>query len=282
MAAVRTYILRCAASYPSYMSLKEDLADIIPADKSHLLGHYEMIGDIAVISLPPELGIYKTDAARAIMAKRQNIRTILNKLSKVEGDCRVPVYEVLEGKNTVVTYKEYGFSYKFDITKVFFNPRLKYERHRIAGMAMGGENVLVPFAGAGPYAVPLSAKGCSVVAIEKSADACNWMAVNARINRVEDRISILKADAASIRNLLKRTFDRAVVPTPYGKEEVLDVIVPMVRAGGIIHFYTFKKKYQIEGLAGKYESMGLNVHYIRRCGNVAPGVSRWAFDLEVV
>jgi len=40
------------------------------------------------------------------------------------------------------------------------------------------------------------------------------------------------------------------------------------------------KKYQIEGLLNQYENMGLEVLFRRRCGNAAPGVSRWAFDLR--
>jgi tRNA (guanine37-N1)-methyltransferase len=55
----------------------------------------------------------------------------------------------------------------------------------------------------------------------------------------------------------------------------------MVKKGGMVHFYTFKKRHQIEGLIEKYESLGLDVELFRKCGNVAPGVSRWAFDLRL-
>jgi tRNA (guanine37-N1)-methyltransferase len=261
------------------MSLKGDLSDIIPPDKLHLLGDYEMIGDAAVISLQPGLDAYKKDAAGAIVSKRRNIRTVLHKISKVKGERRVSCYEVLHGTDTIVTYKEYGFTYKFDITNVFFNPRLKYERHRLAGLVLPGEKVLIPFAGAGPFAVPIAAKGCRVFAVEKNADACRWMALNARLNSVEDRIDILNADVRALPGLQKTVFDRAIVPAPYGMDVALELITPMVGAGGTIHFYTFKKKYQIEGLVDKYLAMGLNIDCIRRCGNVAPGVSRWAFDL---
>lgn len=47
----------------------------------------------------------------------------------------------------------------------------------------------------------------------------------------------------------------------------------------MVHFYTFKKNQQIEGLLKKYEDMGFEIGLFRRRGNVAPGVSRWAFDL---
>jgi hypothetical protein len=37
------------------MSRKEDLAGAIPADKLHLFSYYELVGDVAVISLLPGL-----------------------------------------------------------------------------------------------------------------------------------------------------------------------------------------------------------------------------------
>jgi tRNA (guanine37-N1)-methyltransferase len=52
-----------------------------------------------------------------------------------------------------------------------------------------------------------------------------------------------------------------------------------VKTGGKVHFYTFKKRHQIAELSGSYKDMGLEVEQFRRCGNVAPGVSRWAFDM---
>lgn len=152
------------------MSLKDDLAGVMPADKLRMLGHCEVIGDIAVISFPPGLEAYKADAADAVLAKRKRVKTVLNKLAQAECDRRVPHYEVLRGKDAIAVYKEYGFSYRFDISN--------------------------------------------------------------------------------------------------GKK------------GGALHFYTFKKKHQIEGLIERYVTMGLGVELCRRCGNVAPAVSRWAFDLR--
>lgn len=53
-----------------------------------------------------------------------------------------------------------------------------------------------------------------------------------------------------------------------------------IKKGGHIHFYTFKTENQIPELIEKYRKMGgLKVEFYRRTGNVAPGVSRWVFDL---
>ncbi len=190
--------------------------------------------------------------------------------------------EVLAGGETVTLHREYGFAYRLDVSRVFFNSRLGYERQRIAAQVGAGELVLVPFCGVGPFAVPLAARGARVVALEKSREACRWLLENARLNGVEDNLAVVNADAFHVPRMLKPCFDRAVIPAPYGMDCILPVIAKVMREGGGVHFYTFKKREQIEGLKEEYGRLGLDVELCRRCGNVAPGVSRWAFDLMKV
>ena len=38
----------------------------------------------------------------------------------------------------------------------------------------------------------------------------------------------------------------------------------------------------MEGLKKSYEDLGLEVLLCRRCGNVAPNVRRWAFDMQKI
>lgn len=238
--------------------------------------HVQYIGDAAVLTL--EEGEDGQGAAEAILSRRKNIRTVLAKVSKVQGDRRVPRLALLAGEDTIVTCQESGFVYKFDIKKDFFNGRLGTERRRIAEQAVPDEVVLIPFAGVGPFAIPIAARGCLVIAIEKNNDACRWLRYNARANHVE--VAIINADAFHIPSRVTCPADRAVIPTPYGKDDILGIIAERVKLDGTIHFYTFKKKHQIPGLIEEYQKNGLDVLRHRRCGNVAPGVSRWAFDLK--
>ena len=95
----------------------------------------------------------------------------------------------------------------------------------------------------------------------------------------ESNVSIINADASDIVNIPDISFDRAIVPTPYGMDSYLASILPLVKKGGMVHFYTFKLESQIQGLMDEYKRMGLETVFYRRCGNVAPSVSRWVFDL---
>jgi tRNA (guanine37-N1)-methyltransferase len=265
------------------MRLRERLKGIIPEDDlARLSNRFHVVGDIAIVSVPPEMEIYKMDIAKTIVFGHRNIKTVLKKVSKLEGDRRVADFEILAGNETVTIHREFGFCYRLDLRKVFFNSHLGYERRRVALKVRPGERVLVPFCGVGPYVVPVAAAGARVVALESNSDACKWLAENASLNSVEDNIDLIKGDALGVADLLNLRylkFDRTIIPTPYGMDQVLDILSPLVKKGGTIHFYTFKKKHQIDGLIAKYENAGLEVEFYRSCGNVAPGVCRWVFDL---
>jgi tRNA (guanine37-N1)-methyltransferase len=263
------------------MRLKEMLRGKVPEESLvKLPDGYHVVGDIAVLSLAPELEDYKTEIAAALLNQCNHIHSVLNKTSRLEGERRVARLEVLAGTgNTITTHKEFGFIYHLDVARVFFNSRLGCERMRVAAQVKADEDVLVPFAGSGPFVVPLAARGARVVALEKNREACLWLARNARQNRVEERIDVIHGDAFHMAKLLKTNFDRVVSPTPYGLDQIAETASQMVKAGGMLHFYTFKKCDQIEALRRGYEDMGLVVMQCRRCGNVAPGVSRWVFDM---
>ena len=263
------------------MHLKDMLRGTVPEERlAKLPDGYHVVGDIAVLSLVPELEDYKTEIAAALLNQCNHIHTVLNKTSRLEGERRVARLEVLAGTgNTITTHKEFGFIYHLDVARVFFNSRLGSERMRVAAQVKAGEDVLVPFAGSGPFVVPIAARGARVVALEKNREACLWLARNARQNRVEERIEVIHGDALHMAKLLKTGFDRVVSPTPYGLDQIAETASQMVKPGGMLHFYTFKKRDQIEALRRGYEDMGLKVMQCRRCGNVSPGVSRWVFDM---
>lgn len=263
------------------MGLKELLRGTVPEESlGRLSDGYHVVGDIAVLSLAPELEVYKKEIATALLNQCNYIHTVLNKTSRLQGEERVAHFEVLAGiGNTITAHKEFGFIYHLDVARVFFNSRLGSERMRVANAVKDGEDVLVPFAGSGPFVVPIAARGARVVALEKNRDACLWLAENARRNRVAERIAVINGDAFQMTELLKMDFDRVVVPTPYGMDQIIRAASQMMKAGGWLHFYTFKKHHQIEELQKSYENLGLEVMQCRRCGNVAPGVSRWVFDM---
>ena len=262
------------------MGLKDQLRGIIP-DRAlcHLSDHFDVTGDIAVLSLSPELIGYEATIAQAIISKRRTIKTVMNKISRLDGCNRTARYEILAGRDTVTVHHEYEFTYQLDVGTVFYNPRLASERKRVTDQVQSGEQVIIPFCGVGPFVIPAAARGGRILAVEKNPEAYRWLARNVQLNGVQDRVTTLPGDAFDTSLLPVYLSDRAIIPTPYGMDTIFDVLASRVKPGGIIHFYTFKNRNQADALAGEFTLKGFEVVVQRRCGHVAPSVSRWVFDL---
>ncbi|MDD1685849.1 RsmD family RNA methyltransferase [Methanoregula sp.] len=262
------------------MRLKDLLKGSVPDDAlSRFSGHFDVIGDIAIVTIPPELTAYKKIIAETILAGRKNIYTVLNKVQKVRSDARTASYEVLVGDTTITRYREFGFQYRFDVTKVFFNSHLAYERMRVTEQVEPGERVLVPFCGIGPFAIPAAARGARVVAIEQNPEAYAWLRENIALNHVRDAITPINGDARDTSHLAQQRFDRIIIPTPYGMDGILDTLAPYAGRDGMIHFYTFRAANEIPALVDEFTTRGFEITFQNTCGNVAPGIKRWAFDL---
>ena len=262
------------------MGLKDQLAEILPVDiLPYVSDHFEVIGDIAVLAVPAELEPWKQTIAQAIVSRRKNIAVILNKKEKVAGGSRTARYEVLLGKTTVTAHRESGFAYRLDVGRTFFSTRMAHERKRVTDQIGSGERVYIPFAGVGPFVIPAAARGAEVYAVENNPDAYRFLIENAALNHVSGNCHLLQTDAFDTAHFPQREFDRIIIPTPYGMDHALETFLPLLAKGGMVHFYTFKAKEQIPALIAAYEGKGLAVKYSAPCGNVAPGISRWVFDM---
>lgn len=263
------------------MALKDDLIRILPEEIVKVVpSGFQIIGDIAVLSLPPHLNDYRAHIAAAVRSRHHNIHTVLVRDPIPREEYRVAAMDLVSGTSTITMHREYGFSYRLDVARAFFSSRLASERRRVWTQVSEGERVLVPFAGVGPFAIPPASVGGWVTAIEKNPDACNFLRENARLNRIEAHIILFEGDLEEIIPTLSPGYDRAIIPAPYGFDRSLSLVMPLVRAGGILHFYTFKNATQIPALEREYSRAGLNIRGIRRCGNVAPGIGRYVFDME--
>jgi tRNA (guanine37-N1)-methyltransferase len=268
--------------YTIHVQLSKALQGIIPGPLEPLVpNHYEVIGSIAVLTLPEELLPYQRVIAECLMAQRHNITTVLRRASKRKGANRIAGYQPIIGTDTETIYRESGFCYKVDLAHAFFTSRLAGERQRIAAQIKPDELVLVPFAGVGPFVIPTASRGSRVIAIEINPDACRLLEENIRLNSLDGEVMVIRGDACLADRMLCIKVDRAIIPTPYGLDEAFAPLSRMVRQGGVIHYYTFHNRNGVEELAQRFLDSGYQVTRLHRCGNVAPSVSRWVFDLIV-
>src|SRR3989337_4513003 len=125
-----------------------------PHLKASLPKALDIVGDIAIVEVPPELETQKNLIGKAILEAHRNVRTVLAKAGAVSGDYRLRDFEVIAGEhNTSTIHKEFGCSYQVDVAKAYFSPRLSHEHERVASLVQNGETVADLFAGVGPFSV---------------------------------------------------------------------------------------------------------------------------------
>jgi tRNA (guanine37-N1)-methyltransferase len=221
------------------------LNDKLPPNLLASLPHaFDIIGDIAVMEIPPELSAYETTIGEAVLKANKNLRTVLSKSGAVGGTYRLREYNMLAGEpKTHTLHKEYGCQYYVDLAKAYFSPRLSNEHHRVASLVREGETVLDLFAGVGPFAVQIAKthQNVGVYAVDVNPWAVEFLERNIRLNRVEEKVFPVLGDARQVvKERFSRVADRVVMNLPEKAAEFIDVACDAVKPmGGVVHFYRF-------------------------------------------
>ncbi|MFB0543917.1 MAG: class I SAM-dependent methyltransferase family protein [Candidatus Bathyarchaeia archaeon] len=218
-------------------NIPEDLLELLPR-AFDILGSREKA--LAIIEIPEELKVYEGTIAETMMEVHKNVRTILAKTSARYGTYRIRDLRLIAGEEeTEVLHREAGCLLKLDPRKVYFSPREATERMRIAEMVTPGESVLVMFSGIGPLPVVIAKRqpDVRIVAVEINPVAHNYCVHNIALNRMSNRIKPILGDVREVCPRLGEDFDRVLMPLPKGATDYLDVAIPCLRSGGILHFY---------------------------------------------
>jgi tRNA (guanine37-N1)-methyltransferase len=233
---------------PAEDTLTQVLEKLLPPELHPNIPHsLDIIGDIAIIEIPPQLEAYKGVIGQAILKTHKNVKTALAKAGAISGVYRVRELNLIAGENKTRTiYHEYGCVYHVDVAKAYFSPRLSHEHQRVASLVQAGETVVDLFAGVGPFSV-LIAKGnpsVKVYAVDINPEAVELLKINARVNRVENRLLPILGDARQLANgKLCGVADRVIMNLPETAIDFVDAACQAVKPqGGIIHFYGFVRK----------------------------------------
>lgn len=225
--------------------IRSELWGVLPPD---ILGEvprsFDVIGSkgraVAVIEIPPEVEPYERLVAEALMRVQRSVKSVLSKGSERLGDYRVRDMKLIAGDpDTEVLHRESGCSFRVDPVKAYFSPRESTEREKISALVGPGEGVLVMFSGVGPFPICIAKRQPTArcVAVELNPEAHRYCLENIRLNKVGDRVTALVGDVREVCPMLGEAFDRVLMPLPKGAFEFLDVAMPMVRPGGVLHFY---------------------------------------------
>ncbi|MCZ7392233.1 MAG: hypothetical protein ABOK23_03675 [Candidatus Methanoperedens sp.] len=262
------------------MSLRDLLKDKLPEEKLSLIPKgFEVIGDIAILVIPEELDDEKYLIAETLASHRKDVKTVLRKLHKIQGNARTGEFELLLGSRTATLHRENSCVFYVDVAKTYFSSKMAYERNRIVQKVKDGEDILVLFAGAGPFLIPIrKSRNVNITGLDSNPSACAFLRKNLQLNGIE--ANIILGDANSVYNLFKQPFDRILMPAPYGQEHFLNLARLILKPEGFVHFYTFKKDFELAHFRKLLEEKGWRIDFYRSCGEVAPRVSRYVFDLQ--
>jgi len=204
----------------------------------------DLVGDIAIVELPPELDAHKNIIGKAVLESQKNVRTVLAKAGAVGGTFRLREFSVIAGEpKTETIHKEYGCQYHVDLAKVYFSPRLSYEHSRVASLVEEGETVVDLFAGVGPFAILIAKthEDVEVHAVDVNPYAIEFLKRNIRLNRVEGKVHPIFGDAKQVvEERLSGVADRVIMNLPEKALEFVDAACGAVKPmGGVVHFYSF-------------------------------------------
>jgi tRNA (guanine37-N1)-methyltransferase len=276
-------------------TLTQALQDKLPADLlASVPQAFDLIGDIVVIDIPPQLKPYQNIIGEAILQTQKNVTTVLSKASDISGIFRVRDYDYIAGEHKTQTiHREFGCQYHVDIAKAYFSPRLSHEHERVAAQVKDGETVADLFAGVGPFSVLIGKRNptVKVYAVDLNPDAVNLLKLNVRDNKVEGRVLPILGDAREIaQTKLKATGDRVIMNLPETAINFVDAACNAIKSeGGVLHFYGFvRAPDSIENLKQRFtelvEKNGRRVNtylYVKSIRETAPFESQVVLDAKI-
>lgn len=262
---------------------QEALASVLPDGTS--LSSFDIIGDIAILRLPPELKTYKEEVGRAILSAQKNIRVVCHDRG-VKDDYRVRDLEVIAGEQrTETTHREHGIDMTLDLAHVYFSPRLATERRRVADQVRPGETVIDMFAGVAPFSLVIAtvAQPSHVYAIDVNPVAVRYARLNVQRNRLQECITVIEGDARQVLPSLPPA-DHVIMNLPHSAQEFFPLAVTK---GRIIHYYDILSQEDVEGrldwLRRQAEEQGKQaaIREARIVGTYSPRKIKWGVDVVI-
>ncbi len=182
--------------------------------------------------------------AEAIIESHSNVKTVLAQIGPVKGDFRVRELKYLRGeRKTVTIHKEYGCSFRVDVEKCYFSPRLQNERKRVASLVEEREVIVNMFAGVGCFSIVIArhSNPLKIYSIDINPDAVKYMTENVRVNNCFAKVIPILDDAGRfIESNLRGSADRVIMPLPEKAVEFLPKGLSALRpSGGWMHCHTF-------------------------------------------
>ncbi len=266
---------------------KDLLKGLVPDDVlARMPSSFDIVGEAALIQLPPEAGPYERLVAEAIMKVARNVKGVYA-VGPVSGEFRVRPVRLIGGEDvSEVVHREYGVKIKVNLRRTYYNPSLAEEHRRIANLVREGEVVADLFCGVGPFTlhiVTLRAATSYAVDINPYAIACLLKSLELNSRMLRGRAIPVCGDVLDFLNVARNDiFDRVIMNLPHKAVNYLPSVAPKVRCGGMIHTYIISRCEEgaVEAVRRAGGSVGsLRPEGVRRVLDYAP--RKWVFRVDV-
>ncbi len=273
------------------MNLKQALQNILPADElPHLVRSYDVIGDIAVVIIPPPLRHREQLIGATILSMNRRIKVVARRAGHHEGEYRTLPLTVVAGEQRLTTlHREFGVSLELDLNVVYFSPRSGNERKRIADQVVRPERILVMFSGAAPYPLQLArhSPAATIIGVEKNCAAHHYGLANVARNKAQAVVFLARGDVVDIVPGLDLSFDRIIMPLPGAARQFLELALEHLRPAGRLHLYEFQPRDRFVDTRDVIQDMAhLKGRYVLGstvtvCGHNSPASYRICVDATI-
>ena len=200
----------------NYFTAEQVLRQLLPKEVvSEIPTSFETVGHIAHLNLRDEQVAYKKVIGAVILEKNERIRTVVNKVQKIENQFRVLPMEVIAGEDDMETVViQHGVKYKLNFAQVYWNSRLEHEHHRLVHHVFKPSDCILDMTcGVGPFTVPAALRGCKVIANDLNPKCAEYTKVNCRLNKVKEE------SMPKVHCMDAREFVRHIVQQQEGERE---------------------------------------------------------------
>ena len=218
-------------SYRERVDLPETLRELLPRA-------FDVVGEIVLIRLPPEIVPYRAVVGAALLEFVPGAR-LVGWDRGVHGPERRRRLERIGGSGPWRTvHRENGIDLEVDVEAAYFSPRLAREHDRVALRAGAGERIFDLCCGVGPFALTIAARGRGreVLAVDLNPRAVELLRSNIARLGLGDRVRAVEAD---VRDFLRTSgpADRIILNLPHEGIKYLPLGLAAVERGGVLHYY---------------------------------------------
>lgn len=255
-------------------------------------GAFDVLGNIAIVKFSRDTKVKtKKQFANKLLRQNKSVKTVLEKTGKFKGRLRKQVTKHIAGEETKeALYKENGCVFRFNIDKTYFSPRLSNERKELSKLVKKGEEVLVMFAGVGPYPIVIAknSQAKKVHSNEINREANKYAKLNIELNKLKNKVELLQGDIKRIAKKIKKKFDVIVMPRPKLKDSFLREAFMLSKKGTRIFYYDFCKEDEIDLIINKVKFSAkkhkkrIKILKIKKAGEIAPYKIRVRVDFGVL